>query len=939
MELKLLGPLELIAEGRRIHLGGHRQRVVLGMLALNANRVTSVDQLTDAAWGPAAPPTARAQIQTCVSSLRRLLADAGHPEAIETRAPGYLLHLPEEHLDLARFERLLADASLSIRDGELDKGLVTLRLAVAMWRGEPLADVDSGLVRRYTVNVTERYRQAQLERTRLEIELGNHAEAVAVLQDLLTSDPYSEEPHRLLMLALHHGGRQAEALEVYRRARTLFVDQLGIEPSRRLIELEHMILNDGTRPVLTAEPATRPATRPVEHVPHLLPADIGDFVGRTDELRTIAAHLGIGSHNPLALPVLSISGPAGAGKSALAVHAAHACASHFVDGQLYASLRDSDPDEVRVRLLYSLGVERDCMPDDRQLCVGLLRSRLAGKQILLILDDVTNEEQVTDLLPGSPTCAVIVTSRRRLAGLAGARRIDLDVFSQGEALQFLECVVGTERVAAERRAAEDIVHSCDRLPLALRIAAARLVARPQWSLGQLAERLAGAAGSLDELSHGVMDVSAALGYSQRNLPPRGALLLGLLALVESPTCSAWIAAALLDSGLDEARELLETLVDERLLLPAGAAQFRLPALVRLHANRLLQTGVSPAFRGAALSRLHRAWLALAEQAHREIHGSDHVVAHGRARDWTLVRPFPPAVLTDPLGWLEAEQDALVGAARSAYAQGDDELCWELSVVLASLFTCSRQLQLCRSVVALARSAAVRAADPIGVAAAEYAAGVLALTLRELEPARAALTAAVDGFAACGDQHGYAMALTELAALDCVSSDGEAAVAKCAEATAALHGGAERNIDQAAEVRLLCVSATALARLGKTSTAAEQLEEALVLARDIGYRRSEAYLLYQKSLVRMAAGDPDQATGLLDQALRLAVAASDPLIEGIVRAALGRQACAARAWHVATTQLAAAAAIYDDLGCDGRTAELEPALMTALAESFAELVPL
>ncbi|HEY0165696.1 MAG TPA: BTAD domain-containing putative transcriptional regulator [Jatrophihabitans sp.] len=777
MELKVLGPLDLVAEGQRIHLGGHRQRVVLAVLALNANRVSSVDQLADAVWGPASPPTARAQIQTCVSSLRRLLGRAGHPEAIETRDPGYLLHVSHDDLDLACFERLLTQASARTREGELEEGLAKLRMALGLWRGEPLADLDSEVIRRYALNLTERHRAAQLESARLEIELGSHVQAVAGLREMAATNPFSEEPHRLLMLALHRSGRQAEALEVYRRARTRFVGHLGIEPSKRLADLEHTILNGEDRSA-GAPGSPGPRAAPVaQAVPRLLPADVGNFVGRRNELQMIAHHLASSARNGPALPVLSISGPAGVGKSALAIHAAHACAPRFVDGQLYASLRGSTPEEARIRLLCSLGVDRSLIPEDRQQSAGLLRSQLARKHILLVLDDVVNEEQVSSLLPSSSTCAVIITSRRRLLTLAGACRVELTVFSDDEALEFLRCAVGAGRVEAERQAAEDIVQYCDNLPLALRIAAARLVAHPQWSLTQLANRLSQEGDPLQELSHGAMDLSAVISDSQQDLDPQSALLFRLLTLVESPTYATWTAAALLGTDIDEAQRSLRELVEARLLQSAGDGQFGLATLVRLHAKRLLLTEVPPASRRAALGRLHSAWLTLAERAHREVYGSDRIVAHGLTARWKASEPSPSAVQTDPLGWLNAEGAALLGCVRSAYSHGDDELCWHLSVTLASLFTYSRQFEHGRAAVAVGRLAAERAANPIGMAAVEYAWGVLALARRDFETAETALQAAVAGFAACEDRHGQAMALTELAVLASSRRDGAAALAQ------------------------------------------------------------------------------------------------------------------------------------------------------------------
>lgn len=590
-----------------MRLGGHRQRVVLAVLALRANRVTSVEYLSEAVWGPKPPQTARGQIQTCVSALRRLLDKAGCPGALETRHPGYLLHLSPEQLDAARFDQLLTRAAVRTREGALGAAAADLREALALWRGAPLSDLDSDVVRGYSVVLAERHRSAKVERIRLDIELGRHAEVVAELQELVGQESLSEAPHRLLMLALQRCGRVTEALDAYRRARALFVDHLGIEPGG-LAELEHAILSD-TLPSAPAVPATG-GTSDNGLVPRQLPTNIADFVARDAELARIVRFLDPGSRPPSAVRVVSIAGQGGVGKSVLAVRAAHACVDRFPDGQLYASLRGSTSAEVWVRLLRGLGVRSDSVPEDPQACAELYRSRLAGRRMLVVLDDAVDEAQVTDLLPGSPTCAVIVTSRPRLAGLPGACRVDLGVFDDDRSLDLLRRVVGEERVEAERGAAVQIARLCGGLPLALLIAGARLVARPHWPLVHLAHRLADENSRLDELTHAGLELRANISESHRDLSPRAALLLRLLSMIEAPAFTVWMAAALLDTQVEEAENLLESLVDAQLLSAGDERRYHVHELVRIHAKELLRADVPLAGRQTALGRLLGAWLAL-----------------------------------------------------------------------------------------------------------------------------------------------------------------------------------------------------------------------------------------------------------------------------------------------------------------------------------------
>src|SRR6266568_6475689 len=326
VRLRLLGPLQLVVDGRSVDLGGPRHRIVLSLLALNANRLVSTDRLVDAVWGTSPPSTARTQIQICISALRKLFAAADLQDALQTRPPGYILRVSDDSLDSEHFTGLVADARIHLHEGRNVEAADLLRAALALWRGPALADIPSELLQREAAVLNDRRSAATEERIRVELELGQHRELIGELRAMVSEQPLREELSALLMLALYRSGRQAEALEVCRRTRGMLVEEVGIEPGAELQHLEHAILNRdpalnvptfdrellplaGQRPA-SNPPAAAPKTSEYQVTPRQLPASIGDFTGREDPLVVIKQVLG-GEQVPTAshaMPIVAISG-------------------------------------------------------------------------------------------------------------------------------------------------------------------------------------------------------------------------------------------------------------------------------------------------------------------------------------------------------------------------------------------------------------------------------------------------------------------------------------------------------------------------------------------------------------------------------------------------------------------------------------------------------
>jgi DNA-binding SARP family transcriptional activator len=491
MRFGVLGPVEASTDARLVVVGGPRERRLLAMLLLHPNLTVPLHRLTAALWGDDAPQTARAQLHNSVSKLRRALATDGPQLAPIVRSgQGFALRISEDQVDTTLFARYVAQAT---HEADPARAVALLRTALDLWRGPALDGIENGVLGGEARRLDEQRLACLERRITVDLELGRHTEMVGELEALTAQHPQRERLVELHMLALYRAGRRQDALEAYTAARARLAEQAGLDPLPELDRLQ--------RAILRSEPALDPPRRPVtvagtaapSDTPAQLPADGADFTGRVDQLHQLDALLGETQDRTArtAVVISAIDGTAGIGKTALATHWAHRVRDRFPDGQLYTNLRGySDaaplaPIQVLARFLRALGVPADHVPADLDEAASLYRTRLAGKRLLILLDNARSPDQVRPLLPGVAGCLVVITSRDRLSGLVardGARRISLDVLSPEETRDLLARLLGAERTAAEPDACAELGRLCAHLPLALRIAAAHLLDRPGQSI-------------------------------------------------------------------------------------------------------------------------------------------------------------------------------------------------------------------------------------------------------------------------------------------------------------------------------------------------------------------------------------------------------------------------------------------------------------------------
>jgi DNA-binding SARP family transcriptional activator/tetratricopeptide (TPR) repeat protein len=971
LELRLLGPLEAAAAGRELDVGGPRQQVVLAMLALDANRVTPVEQLIDAVWSTSPPSTARAQVQICISGLRRLFGDVDVPWRIKTRSPGYLLEVPSTEIDSEQFTRLVATSHTHTAAGRVTEAAVTLRSALALWRGPALAGLDSELVRRGAARLDEARLKALTERFRLDLALGRHEEIIGELTAQTEAHPLRERLCELLMLALYRSGRQAEALEVCRRMRSRLVGDLGIEPGQGLQYLESAILNSDPALDVASAPVVVTGTEEQDRVeerrrtderppapPRRMPAAIGDFTGRDCQLTQIVDILsqppGV-DEDPHGMRIVSISGKSGVGKSALAIRAAHELLDRFPDGHLYVDLEeqsdDNGPGRVLARFLRALGVSGQAIPEEAEERADLYRGRVATKRLLVVLDGVADEEQALPLLPGSPSCAVIVTSRARLTTLPGAHDVDVDVFDSDDSVELLAKIVGAERVRAERDATAELVSICGGLPLALRIAGARLASRPHWRIEGLVCRLRDAASRLDEFTHRGLELRSNIGVTYRGLAPEAQRLFRLLALVRAPDFAGWTAAALLDSDPFDADEVLESLVEARLLdavdYPGMHQRYRFHGLIREYARERLAEGETPVERQAAEARLLGAWLAFAELAHRNEYGGDHTILHSDAPRW---QPAGGPFGTDyPMEWWEAERRALVRAVHHAAEAGLDDLCWDLALTSVTLFEVKGYFEDWHETATVAGEITERTGNRVGHAATLYSLGSLYLVQKRFDEAARYFSSALAMFETEEHTHGRALVLRHAAAIDRHHGRSAAMLWKYDQALAMMREvndpvgeahilrnlarywiaegeleGAHELLDTAlaccqrvgylrGEVQVVTRFAELYLNSDQIEPAHQSLNRVLSIVRDIGDRIGEAHALYWLGVVRHRTGRLDNADTTLRHALSIAREVEERLIEGQALYALGEIELARGNGAAAACHLDEARQLFTEIG--------------------------
>ena len=891
VELRILGPLEVAVGSRRIALSGTRQQIVLATLLLNANRVVSLDRLLEAIYGDRPPATSRAQAQITISSLRHLFAVQCCAMTISTQAQGYVINLGPGQLDAQRFEELVAAAREDRDANHLERAAAHYRDALRLWRGPALAGIDSQLVQLSASWLDEQRISVTEDRVGLELDLCRHHELVSELIELVEGFPLRERLREQLMLALYRSGRAAEALQAYRQARQTMIDELGIEPNERLRQLEHAILTSDPSLEAPAEPVK---IQPVKRLtPCLLPTDIADFTGRAKQNEQIFRHLvsAAEDENRLAVPIVVIEGKGGIGKTCSAVHACHGIAERFPDGQLFANLHGNphpaSSTQVLERFLRALGVPGSQIPDSPEERAEAYRGLLAGRRVLVLLDDAGNESQVAPLLPGNPTSAVVVTSRSRLAGLAGAVHIELDVFDPGMSLELLARIAGTERLQFQPEAAAQIADLCGHLPLALRIAGARLSARPHWSIQQLVDRLADETRRLDELRYGDMGIRANISLSYEGASEEARRLFRRLVILGLPVFSGWVSAPLLDRPLTDAEDVLDDLVNARLIEATGIgsgvrSQYRFHELIRVFARERLAAEESAADRTAALERALGALFDLSEEAHRRQYGGDYVRLSSQATRWPLPGRLAEQLMADPLAWYEGERTALVSGVRQAAQAGLVELCWSLALSAVTLFESRIYLGDWRETHEIALEATRQARHARGQAAVLYSIGSLSIIEQKYGQARQELTTAAQLFREVGDDQGTALVTRHLAFLDRLGGHLDDAAGKYRQAL----GIFRRTGDQVATAYVLHSLARVELERGDLCQAGKLLSEALELSRAAQSRRVEAQVLHRIGEAHLLAGEPSTAATVFGQALAIVRDIGDPIGEAYTLQGVG-----------------------------------------------------
>ena len=708
LRFHILGSLEVTKENQRIAIGGARQRTILALLLLNPGRIVSVDTLVETVWNGRPPATARTQVAICIAALRkRFKAEGCDNEVIVTAHPGYLLALENHYVDSVEFERLTLRAQEAAKDQRTSDAAALHEEALALWRGPALAGVAGTLVEDEMERLEELRLAGYDGYVAAQLELGHHGDLIPGLVSVVRDHPLRERSRYALMLAQYRVGRRAEAMETFREGRAQFIEGLGLEPGPALRELHDAILRDdpslmASAVVVPKKPPETPRTAPLE-----LPADIPAFVGRDTPLASLNT-LVDGHTEGRRLTMGLITGGAGVGKTGLAVHWAHQVADEFPGGLLFADMwgydethEPADPAVVLGWFLRSLGVPEAEIPAETHERAALYRSVLADRRVLIVLDNVRSFDQVRALIPGSSRSCVLLTSRSLLEQLVvrhGAVSIHLDVLRRREATDLLARFIGEERVDAARADAERLVELCDRLPLTVRIAAARLAAKPQWPIGYLASRLDNEQLRLDELSSGESQVRSSFALSYHALPHDVALLYRRLGLLDAPDFAGWVGAALLATDTHKAEGLMESLVDAHLLQTVGFDSTGQPRygfrnLLRLHARELAKEEGSALEQREALHRAFRGWLSVAEQARRREFGS----GHGEQMLFGASMPTGPmgtaeldTLTASPSGWFEAERLALISVIDQAARCGMDDLSRELTeLVVRPAVACQR----------------------------------------------------------------------------------------------------------------------------------------------------------------------------------------------------------------------------------------------------------
>ncbi|MFL6143195.1 MAG: BTAD domain-containing putative transcriptional regulator [Labedaea sp.] len=902
VEFRLLGDFEMNVDGAPVTIGYAQLRSVLAVLLVEANRTVPVDQLVDRIWRDRRMPRRpRGAVQHNVTLLRNALV-AARDVTIAWRSPGYRLIADPDTIDLHRFRALVSQAKVA----DHDRAAPLLEQALRLWRGEPFGGLDSGWLESLRATLAQQHLAARLDFNDFELHRGRHAGMVAELADWVRRNPLDERLAGQYLTALCRNGQQAAALAHFEQLRGLLAEQLGADPSAPLRELHRRILV--ADPMLAGPPVGSPAGPAPCAVPRQLPARPRLFSGRDREIARLTAALDDAGGPDGALVVCAIGGPGGMGKTWLALHWAHQHLHRFPDGQLHVNLRGFDPSgepvppEAALReFLEALGVAATAIPSGVDARAARYRSLVAGRRMLILLDNARDAAQVVPLLPGSPSCCVLVTSRQRLTGLVvahGAHPVELDLLTGRAASDLLVGHLGHDRVAREPDAVARLLSFCAGLPLAISIVAARAAVSSELSLSALAGELRVLPG-LAAMDTGDTSTSlrATLSWSHRALPPAPAEVFGLLGLAPGPDIGVAAAASLAGMSVVDTEVVLRCLQDASLVRQQTPGRFRMHDLVRRYAadsatplreaplRRLVDHYLHTAFAAARLLDPHRQPIRLAAPA---------AGAH--------TGPVPDEQAA--LAWLSTEHANLLACQRMAAERGWHAPVWQLAWTLETFHWRGGQLQQARAMWQAGLAAAEALGDlgarischqrlgnacaPLGrhIEALHHLRQALALAERSGEHADQAHThhilawvweemgddhralehadRAVGLFRAVGRPAWEANALNTAGWYHARLGHHEQAREHCTAALALFDGG----LDPQGEAATLDTLGYVAHHTGQHDQSRTYYGRALTLFRDLGYAYEEANTLAQLGRTHRALGEFGAARSALRQALDL-----------------------------------------------------------------------
>ena len=913
------------------------------MLAMHAHRTVSRRELIDGIWDCDPPASAVNSVQVYISGLRRALEPRRTRRApgqvLPASGAGYLLRLEPGERDTEALDHHLKDARRLTAARDLAAAARALEAALGLWQGASLAGIAGPWADIERARLDELRQTATEERIDVLLALGGHHQALAELAALVREHPLRERFRAQMMLALYRCGRPADALAAFADTRHVLAGQLGIDPSPELRRLHQQVLT--TDPALDPPPELGSLAgpevahpRPPARVPRELPGDVYTFIGRAAELaeldrllaepgrllaepgRLLAADGEPGqeapvSADPAAVVISAVAGSAGVGKTALAVHWGHRVRDAFPGGQLYVNLRGYDPGEpvtaadALARFLRSLGLAEADIPadvDERAVCY---RSLLAGRRMLIVLDNAATVEQVCPLLPGTSSCVVVVTSRDSLTGLT-ARRLDLDLLPADDAVTLLRELIGA-RVDAAPAAAAMLAEQCARLPLALRVAAELAAARPALSLDQLVSELADEERRLDllEADGDVRTaVRAVFSWSYRHLPAAAARAFRLIGLHPGPDLDALATAALTGATADKAEGLLRLLARGHLIQPVGPGRFGMHDLLRAYARQLADP-VGPVS-GAALTRLFDYYLAAAAAAMDTV-----VPAERDYRPCILPPATPLPAVADPSAaraWLDAERAVLVRAAEYTATHGWPGHATRLSAILWRYLGTGHYTDAVK-IHTHACNAARQAGDRAGEAYALNYLGIVGYRLGRYPQAAGYLKQALAVFREIGERLGEGLVLTNLASADCRQGRYRQAAGQGRQALALF-----REIgDRRGEAHALNGLGLVEWRQGRYPQAAGHFRRAMVLFRAAGDRSNEAHALGNLGMVDGRLGRYPQATYCLQQALSLFRETGYRTGEATTLTDLGSVACQQGRYHEAGRYQEQALTLFREIG--------------------------